>query len=176
MLRMDRTMFKMNKIMFKINQIIFKIDRNMLKMDRIMFKMNWIMFKINWIMFKMFKVERIMLKVERIMFDGERIMFKVDRIMTKKKKFIYYSVYAWGFPFLISMITLTIESIPTWLTENLITPGDNKQRKISWPFLLEIQSIHILKNIKKYDSNFEKLRVFYNRKTYKGTVYKIYQL
>ena len=81
-------------------------------MDRIMFKMNWIMFKMNWIMFKMFKVER--------------IMFKVDRIMTKKKKFVYYSVYAWGFPFLISMITLTIESIPTWLTENLITPGDNK--------------------------------------------------
>ena len=50
-------------------------------------------------------------------------LMKVDRIMTKKKKFIYYSIYAWGFPFIISMITLTIESIPTWYTENLITPG-----------------------------------------------------
>ena len=92
-------------------------------MDRIMFNMNWIMFIMNWIMFK---VERIMSKMNWIMFKMNRIKFKVDRIMTKKKKFIYYSVYAWGFPFLISMITLTIESIPTWLTENLITPGDNK--------------------------------------------------
>ena len=39
------------------------------------------------------------------------------------RKFIYYSVYAWGSSLVVSAITILMESLPESMTENLMTPN-----------------------------------------------------
>ena len=52
-------------------------------------------------------------------FNNNKTTMKLDQ----RRKFIYYSVYAWGSSFLVSAITILMESLPKDLTEHLTTPN-----------------------------------------------------
>lgn len=45
------------------------------------------------------------------------------RLRTQQRRFIYYNIYAWGFPAIISLVTVVVHFLPQASTCHLITPG-----------------------------------------------------
>jgi hypothetical protein len=70
-----------------------------------------------WVNCMIFDIWRTFRKIRG--FNNHKTTMKLDQ----QRKFIYYSVYAWGSSFLVTAITLLMESLPKDLTENLITPN-----------------------------------------------------
>merc|ERR1719412_2098436 len=46
----------------------------------------------------------------------------MSRLQSRRRRFLYYSVYAWGGPLLITLLTLTVQFLPAHLKQATLLP------------------------------------------------------